>query len=111
MSLTAASSSVHLPGISPDVVALIQLQSFDGSFPVTSELGRILGKEALTNGNKLALEQTVWATVLAIVYLQKHLDQQPDLLEGLVEKAQDYVLQTPGVNLDEALGTARMLIK
>ena len=53
----------------------------------------------------------MWATVLAIAYLQKHLDQQPDLLEGLVEKAQEYVMQTPGIDLKEALDMAKVLIK
>jgi hypothetical protein len=100
-----------LPGVSPEVVALVRLQSFDGSFPVTLPLERILGKEALTGGNKLALDQVIWATVLAIVYLQKHLDQQPELLESLVEKARDYVLQTPGVDLDEALNVAKILVE
>ena len=56
------------------------------------------------------VSDTVWATVLAIAYLQKHLVGQPELLEGLVEKATGFVQQTPGVDLDALLQRASELI-
>ncbi|KAI0696149.1 hypothetical protein BC835DRAFT_1343242 [Cytidiella melzeri] len=86
-----------------DVVALIRLQTFNGSFPLTPELERILGEENLGKGSKLGVEPTVWAVVLAVAYLQKRLTGQPGLLESILEKAAEYVSQTHGVNFEELL--------
>ncbi|KAI0696543.1 hypothetical protein BC835DRAFT_1519541 [Cytidiella melzeri] len=99
-----------LSGIDDDTAALIRLQSFDGSFVPTPELEMILGRTALDEGRKFGTDPTVWATVLAIAYLRKHLGAQPELLEGLVEKATVFVDQTPGVDLEELLDVAKLLV-
>ncbi|KAI0685189.1 hypothetical protein BC835DRAFT_1421505 [Cytidiella melzeri] len=99
-----------LPGVSSVTANLMRLQAFDGSFVPSPELELILGKAALGEGHKLGTDPTVWATVLAIAYLQKHLAREPELLEGLVEKATEFVTQVPGVNLEELLDMAKLLV-
>ena len=57
----------------------------------------------------MLFRSTVWATVLAVAYLQKHLADQPDLLDGLVEKAKEYV-EDAGVDFAETLTQALTLV-
>ncbi len=119
LSMPQASSSyippapVDLPGIDGQVVSLVRLQSFDGSFTVLPALEAILGKDILAEGSKNGVDPTIWAMVLAVVYMQKHLASQPDLLEGLVEKAKEFVTSSEltGINFDEILEMAKRFIK
>ena len=100
-----------MPESSEDkVLQLVRLQSFDGSFPVSPQLVQILGRTALSRATEFHVIGTVWATVLAIAYLQKNLIGQPELLEGLVEKAMDFVSQIPGVDCDALLERAKGLM-
>lgn len=57
----------------------------------------------------LGVDKTVWATVLAIVYLQKYLTGEPELLEGLLEKAKGFLNQ-PGVDFEELLDAAKLVV-
>ena len=106
-----STASYKLPGVDGDVVGLVRLQSFNGSFTVSPELEAILGKNALAEGSKIGVDQTIWATMLAVAYLQKYLAHQTELLEGLIDKAQDFVSGTPGVNFARLLENAKLLIK
>ena len=106
-----STDSYKLPGVDGDVVGLVRLQSFNGSFTVSPELEAIIGKNALAEGSKIGVDQTIWATMLAVAYLQKYLAHQTELLEGLIDKAQDFVSGTPGVNFAELLENAKLLIK
>ena len=95
---------------SEDVITeLVRLQSFDGGFRVTKALIRILGETAVDEAQKIGIDQTVWATVLAVAYLQKHLVDQPDLLDGLVEKAKEYVEEAE-VDFAETLSQAGLFV-
>lgn len=96
-------------GIDADVVRLVRLQSFDGSFAPTAELEGIVGPGTLAEAGKLGIDKTVWATVLAVAYLQKYLKGQPELLEGLLEKAMDFISQ-PGVDFQELLDAAKLVV-
>lgn len=58
----------------------------------------------------MGVSDIIWATVLAVAYLQKYLVGQPELLESLVEKAIDFVQQTPGVDVDMLLERAKVMI-
>lgn len=69
----------------------MRLQLFDGSFALTDEFKRILGEPACEEGRKWGVDDMIWTTILAIAYFQKHLAGERDLLEGLVEKAMDFV--------------------
>ena len=92
------------------VLQLVRLQNFDGSFSPTAPLIGILTQRALGEATSLSLDLTVWGTILAIAYLQKHLTGQPDLLEGLVEKAMDYVQSVGGVDAERLLEKARAIV-
>ncbi|THG97065.1 hypothetical protein EW026_g4879 [Hermanssonia centrifuga] len=92
------------------IVQLIRLQSFDGSFPPNTMLAQIVSHKALEEGQQLDVDAVVWATVLAMAYLQRYMEKQPDLLEGLLEKANEFLNQQPGVNLTMLLAMAQSLI-
>lgn len=119
--MTSDSKSLQLAGpfeaaekptgnIDSDVLNLIRLQSFDGSFAPTPGLEQIVGLRALAHATICEVERTVWATVLAIAYLRKYLTAQPELLESLVEKALDFVAQAPDVKVQELLNAATVLL-
>lgn len=102
----------NLDGVDDEAVLLIRLQAFDGSFEDTPELRRVVGSAAGAMDDGLWREQLggdvsgrVWATVLAVVYLQKSLTRQPDLLDALVEKAMSFVCRSVGADA-EALSVA-----
>ncbi|PSR74336.1 hypothetical protein PHLCEN_2v9953, partial [Hermanssonia centrifuga] len=92
------------------IVRLIRLQSFDGSFPPNTMLAQIVSHKALEERQQLGVDAVVWATVLAMAYLQRYMEKQPDLLEGLLEKANEFLNQQPGVNLTILLAMAQSLI-
>lgn len=75
----------------PSVDDLIRLQSFNGSFSLSNKFREIFGKTTCDEGKRRGVGKATWATILAIAYLQRHLADQPDLLEELVEKAKDFV--------------------
>ncbi|CAL1710155.1 unnamed protein product [Somion occarium] len=74
-----------------DVFALIRLQSFKGSFPMSEKFIQIVGQAAASLYHDLHIEKDSWTTILAIAYLQKYLKRQPELLQSLVEKAAEFV--------------------
>ncbi|KAF7797334.1 hypothetical protein EIP86_008529 [Pleurotus ostreatoroseus] len=93
-----------------DVELLVRLQSFDGSFSMSAELMQILGRDASTQGPSRGVDEKIWVTILAIVYLRKHLQAQPELLEGLEEKATSYVERTYGQDFSALLQAAESLV-
>ncbi len=112
-SVTATTPNVALgtPRSAEDqVVQLVRLQSFDGAFPASTMLAQIIGNKALDEGRELGVDAVLWATVLAVAYLQKYMAKQPELLEGLLEKATEFVQQQPGVDLADLLAKAQVLI-
>lgn len=101
----------ELPPAVPTPDDLIRLQSFDGSFLATLDFKRIIGTPAYEEGHKREVDDTVWATVLAIAYFRKYLVDEPDLVEGLVEKASEYVLRSVEQEVfEDLLELARGLI-
>lgn len=74
---------------SPDdrVANLVRLQSFDGSFAPSAHLELIVGKERLAQAAAQGVDGKAWATALAVAYLKLYMKGQPELLDGLVEKA------------------------
>ena len=92
---------------------LIKLQSFDGSFAMDDAFVGIVGKSAADKYQDLDLSKSIWATILAIAYLQIRLINQPELLNGLVEKATDFVLESglpPGTDLKELIFLGMMAL-
>ncbi|KAK7680420.1 hypothetical protein QCA50_016661 [Cerrena zonata] len=93
---------------------LIRLQSFDGSFPMDDSFIKIIGKHAAEKYQSLNISKLIWATILAIAYLRIHLTNQPELLDGLVEKATDFITETglpADVDLDFLLTQAKEALK
>ncbi|KIP04028.1 hypothetical protein PHLGIDRAFT_212597 [Phlebiopsis gigantea 11061_1 CR5-6] len=97
------------------VIALVRLQAFDGGFPGTDILFFLLGGAAASSSlmkeaKKLGVPENVWATVLAIAYLKVHVKDQPDLLDGLVEKAMTFLSQTPQLDVGALLLRAQKML-
>ncbi|EKM57246.1 uncharacterized protein PHACADRAFT_183721 [Phanerochaete carnosa HHB-10118-sp] len=92
------------------VLKLVRLQSFDGSFSPTVSLENLVGKTCLAEATRLQIDQKVWATVLAVAFLKKYMKDQPELLDGLVEKAMDYLSETSGVDIDALLTQAENFV-
>ena len=89
---------------------LVRLQSFDGSFQPSENLAQILGQHVLEESKRIGVSGVVWATVVAIAYLQKHFRHEPELLQGLVEKAAGYITRVPGVEFKQLVERAQALI-
>ncbi|KIJ64831.1 hypothetical protein HYDPIDRAFT_28189 [Hydnomerulius pinastri MD-312] len=77
---------------------LFFLQHVDGSFVPSPALGMIVGDSVLTKAEELGFDKTVWTTAVAVAYLKKYLEGEPDLLDALLTKAAEYV---------DGLGTGR----
>jgi len=86
LSATASAS----PPVTPRVFDLIQLQAFDGSYPLNHSFGEIVGHDILGRAAEFQADEKAWATALAVAYLKKHLSNQPDLLECLLDKAMEF---------------------
>lgn len=95
---------------SDPVEQLVRLQSFEGAFSPSTEFVAIFGRDAVAAGRRQQLDERVWATVLAIAYLRKHLAHEPELLEGLVEKAMGFLNHAHVNDLQSLLDTAGDLI-
>ncbi|EKM57240.1 uncharacterized protein PHACADRAFT_254902 [Phanerochaete carnosa HHB-10118-sp] len=92
------------------VVGLVRFQSFDGSFPPTAQLEAIVGKNLLSEAEKLEVDPKVWATVLAVAYLKKYMRDQPELLDGLAEKAMEFLSRIQNDTLQTLLARADTLV-
>ncbi|KAI0259092.1 von Willebrand factor type A domain-containing protein [Gloeopeniophorella convolvens] len=77
--------------IGPEVEALLALQSFDGSFALDASLAKIVGVRAVAEAPHMTDDGSLWATVLAIAFLEKNLLGEQALLEGLIEKIKDSI--------------------
>ena len=97
-------------GSSDSVEQLARLQSFDGSFSESTEFLAIFGTDAVDAGHRHQLEARVWTTILGIAYLQKHLAYEPGLLQGLIEKAVEFVRQVHEGSLESLLNEAREFV-
>jgi hypothetical protein len=69
----------------------VQLQSFDGSFPLNDAFGDIVGPDAIGRAADFQADDKTWAIALAVAFFRKHLSKQPDLLECLLDKALECV--------------------
>ncbi|KIP02807.1 hypothetical protein PHLGIDRAFT_130535 [Phlebiopsis gigantea 11061_1 CR5-6] len=93
------------------VAQLVLLQSFDGSFPPDKHLLDLLdGVVSVAEAQSLGVSERIWATCLAVAYLRVRMNDQPELLDGLVEKAKTFISQTPGVNMERLFAHARAVV-
>ena len=96
-------------GVEDNVLHLIRLQSFNGSFQPSSAFHGIIGEAVLQEAQSLGVSEEVWATVLAVVFLKKHMRHQQELLDSLVEKAEGF-LSAVGVDCKELLARAQRFV-
>jgi len=94
--------------VPPQIFDLVQLQSFDGSFPLNDSLGQIVGHDAIGRAAEFQVDQKKWATALAVAFFKKHLSKQPDLLQGLIDKAMEFARDD--VNFDSLVVRAKALV-
>ena len=93
------------------VFRVIRLQAFNGSFPVDQSLLGLLGDNiSMGPAWTMGVPGNVWATALAIVWLRKHMAGQPELLDGIVDKAMEFLSQTSNVDVDVLLGHAQSVL-
>ncbi|KAI0078065.1 VIT-domain-containing protein [Panus rudis PR-1116 ss-1] len=86
------------PPVDEKVFELVQLQSFDGSFSLSTEFEGIVGDTAVAMNQQLRVDEKVWATALAIAYLRKHLSNQPELLDSFVDKIMEFVSDSSSID-------------
>lgn len=94
--------------VPPQIFDLVQLQSFDGSFLLNDSLGKIVGHDAIGRAAEFQVDQKKWATALAVAFFKKHLSKQPDLLQGLIDKAMEFARDD--VNFDSLVVRAKALV-
>ncbi|KAF9232854.1 vault protein inter-alpha-trypsin domain-containing protein [Melanogaster broomeanus] len=78
------------PAVPQTAYDLFLLQRVDGSFTPSPALNQIVGDEMLGKAEELGVDKTVWATAVAVAYLKKHLEGEPDLFDALLAKAQQF---------------------
>ncbi|EGN93488.1 hypothetical protein SERLA73DRAFT_156401 [Serpula lacrymans var. lacrymans S7.3] len=99
------------PPIPSTVYELFQLQNFDGSFTLSNNFATIVGHDAARKGAELNVEETLWATALAVAFLETQLGSEPDLLECLQSKAMDYAKRRQlHRNFEDVVKIARRMI-
>ncbi|KAG6883767.1 hypothetical protein C0992_007869 [Termitomyces sp. T32_za158] len=95
--------------VSPVVIKLVRLQDFDGSFSLES-LRNISGiGSAVDELNTFHVDAKIWATVLAIAFMQKEMVDQKVLQKDLVAKAREF-LDTTVENSNELLRCATQVL-
>lgn len=93
------------------VFQLIRLQAFDGSFAPSMSLLALLGKAiSFGQAQTVGVSEKVWATALAVAWLKEHMKDQPELLDSIVDKAVDFISQTPGADLNTLLAQAQNIL-
>jgi hypothetical protein len=97
------------PPVRAEVVELVKFQLYDGSFPLHSIRG-IVGANAVDEANNLQVDDAVWATVLSIAFIQKHMGSQKELMEDLLIKAREFLQERSDVDTKELLTLAKDLL-
>jgi len=82
------------PPVKTEVVELVRLQLFDGSFQL-DDIGSIVGPRAVKEADTLHVDRNVWATALAVAFMTKHMGKQKELLDDLLVKALEFLKVEP----------------
>lgn len=81
------------PTVPKEAYEVFQLLGLDGSFSPTAELAHVIGSGILDKADELGADRKLWATVVAVAYLKKNLENEPDLLDVLIAKTGDFVME------------------
>ncbi|KAF8061005.1 von Willebrand domain-containing protein [Lyophyllum atratum] len=98
------------PPAPPEVVQLVRLQSFDGSFQLDDSFRRIVGSNAVDEANNLDVDAKVWATALSVAFMRKHMGTQTELLNDLLAKALEFLAARSEVDVKELVRRATEII-
>jgi hypothetical protein len=99
-------------------MALIALQTFEGSFPLTPALVRLLGLDLEFVETKLSacsltlkeeIKKSLLATLLTVGMLEGKLEEERDVWDLVVEKARSWVEEMSGVQGAAVLETLQKL--
>jgi len=93
----------------PEVVELVMLQSFDGSFPLHSSISRIVGSAAVDEVSNLQVDDKIWITALSIAFIEKHTENQ-ELKVDLLTKAREFLERNAGNDFGRLMRRARELV-
>lgn len=102
-----AAVPVDIPPIRTEVLQIIRLQLYDGSFDLSDAVVQIVGprgaREVVPDVNP-----KVWATVLCFAFVMKHMGDQKELMDDLLMKAREFLADKRGV--DGLLKRAKELV-
>jgi len=79
------------PPLSPEVVNLVKLQQFDGSYQLNDDLRLLVGDAAFNEFTTLRVDEKAWATALSIAYITKQMGNQRELLQDLLQKGLEFL--------------------
>jgi hypothetical protein len=101
-----------LPTVRERTLALVAMQTFEGSFPLTPALVAILGTSLASLEARLrAVLPTVaglneermkrlWATLIAVKMFEGELEREKDIWELVVEKARSWMAELGGMGIE-----------
>ncbi|EAU92984.1 von Willebrand domain-containing protein [Coprinopsis cinerea okayama7 len=93
------------------VFDLIKTRNVDGSFTMNRNLEGILGTVLVEGGKQLDRhERAVWTTICCVAYLKKQLYDNPEVLEGYLEKTMEFLRSKQNVDIDRLLEYAMSLL-
>merc|ERR1711988_533965 len=97
---------------SSSLSAVVLLQNFNGSFSPSNQFYGCLGltSEKVNERKPTALNDDVWCTILAFVYIEKRFPDQADEWELVVGKARKFAQSRAGTVFNEAVRLAQELI-
>lgn len=95
------------PSVQLEVVELVRSQLYDGSFPLHALRG-IVGANVVDEASKRQLDNSAWATAVSIVFIEKYMGSQKELMHDLLIKAREYLHGRP--DMKELITLARKLI-
>jgi hypothetical protein len=102
------------PPVGREVVALIRLQLFDGSFPL-DRLRDIVGSNAVDEATSLQVGSAVWATALSVAFIEKHMKMKglKELRDDLLIKGQEFLRESiPDIDsVEGVMRRARQLVQ
>ncbi|XP_053556970.1 von Willebrand factor A domain-containing protein 5A isoform X2 [Bombina bombina] len=100
--------------VAPPLYRLISLQNADGSWNLSSELASVLGtseKEIMAKNPAPSIDASVWATVLAVIWLHTSCPDQKEEWELLEGKALAWVKTKAGASIGEFIKAGKDVLK
>ncbi|KAJ7596778.1 hypothetical protein C8J56DRAFT_918310 [Mycena floridula] len=88
--------AVSAPPLNSQVLEVVGLQRFDGSFNLDDSLRRLVGSTAVDEPMS-GVDSIVWATCLSIAFIKKQMGEQKELRDDLTLKASEFLADKANV--------------